>query len=60
VIVFKICIEIRMAGADRSVITSLLALQDAGCDNSDVLNHCREPGEHVRGCFVVDLILWKS
>jgi len=30
------------------------ALQDAGCDNDDVLNHCRQPGEHVRGCWVVD------
>jgi hypothetical protein len=33
------------------------ALQDAGCDNEDVLDHCREPGEHVRGCWVVDLLL---
>lgn len=32
------------------------ALQDAGCDNEDVLNHCRQPGEHVRGCWVVDLL----
>lgn len=36
------------------------ALQDAGCDNNDILNHCRQPGEHVRGCWVVDLILGKS
>jgi hypothetical protein len=36
------------------------ALQDAGCDNDDILNHCRQPGEHVRGCWVVDLILGKS
>jgi len=36
------------------------ALQDAGCDSSDILNHCRQPGEHVRGCWVVDLILGKS
>jgi len=35
------------------------ALQDAGCDNEDVLNHCREPGTHVRGCWVVDLVLGK-
>ncbi len=33
------------------------ALQDAGCDNADVLGHCREPGAHVRGCWVVDLVL---
>ncbi len=32
------------------------ALQDAGCDNEDILNHCRQPGEHVRGCWVVDLV----
>jgi hypothetical protein len=32
------------------------ALQDAACDNEDVLNHCRQPGEHVRGCWVIDLL----
>ncbi|MBP3956589.1 hypothetical protein J8F10_15045 [Gemmata sp. G18] len=32
------------------------ALQDAGCDNDDILNHCRQPGEHVRGCWVVDML----
>jgi hypothetical protein len=36
------------------------ALQDAGCDNKHILTHCRQPGEHVRGCWVVDLILGKS
>jgi hypothetical protein len=36
------------------------ALQDAECDNEDILNHCRQPGEHVRGCFVVDSLLGKS
>ena len=36
------------------------ALQDAGCDNDDILNHCRQPGEHVRGCWVVDLVLGKK
>jgi hypothetical protein len=36
------------------------ALQDAGCDNEDVLGHCRGPGPHVRGCWVVDLVLGKE
>jgi hypothetical protein len=36
------------------------ALEDAGCDNADILNHCRQPGEHVRGCWVVDLLLGKK
>jgi hypothetical protein len=35
------------------------ALEDAGCDNAHILNHCRSGGEHVRGCWVVDLILGK-
>jgi hypothetical protein len=33
------------------------ALQDAGCDSEEVLGHCRGPGPHVRGCWVVDLVL---
>jgi hypothetical protein len=36
------------------------ALERAGCDNAEVLAHCRQPGEHVRGCWVVDLILGKE
>lgn len=36
------------------------ALQDAGCDDADILNHCRGTGPHCRGCFVVDLILDKQ
>jgi hypothetical protein len=36
------------------------ALQDAGCDNQDILNHCRDGGPHVRGCWVVDLVLGKQ
>jgi hypothetical protein len=36
------------------------ALQDAGCENEDILNHCRQPGDHVRGCWVVDSILGKE
>jgi hypothetical protein len=33
------------------------ALEEAGCDNRAVLDHCRGPGPHARGCWVVDLIL---
>jgi len=34
------------------------ALQDAGCDNDEVLTHCRrENWEHTRGCWVIDLLL---
>jgi hypothetical protein len=33
------------------------ALQEAGCNDQHILNHCREPGRHVCGCWVVDLVL---
>ena len=36
------------------------ALQDAGCDSADILDHCRGDGPHVRGCWVADLVLGKS
>jgi hypothetical protein len=36
------------------------ALEEAGCSNQDILGHCRSGGEHVRGCWVVDLLLGKS
>ena len=36
------------------------ALEEAGCDDPDILGHCRQPGEHVRGCWVVDLLLGKE
>jgi hypothetical protein len=36
------------------------ALEDAGCDHADLLAHCRQPGEHVRGCWVVDTLLGRA
>jgi hypothetical protein len=36
------------------------ALMDAGCDDEQIISHCRGPGPHVRGCWVVDLILSKD
>lgn len=46
---------------DSSVMPILAdALQDAVCENDDILNHCRGPGPHVRGCWLVDLVLGKE
>lgn len=47
---------------DFSVMPILAdALQDAGCDNDDILTHCRDTSQtHVRGCWVVDLVLGKG
>lgn len=36
------------------------ALEEAGCTDADILAHCRGPGPHVRGCWVVDLLLNKE
>jgi hypothetical protein len=37
------------------------ALLDAGCDNEEILQHCREQGAvHARGCWVIDLLLRNS
>ena len=36
------------------------ALMDAGCDDEEALSHCRSSGPHVRGCWLVDLLLGKS
>lgn len=36
------------------------ALIDAGCANTDILEHCRSGGPHVRGCWVLDLLLGKE
>jgi hypothetical protein len=36
------------------------ALEEAGCTDADILGHCRGGGEHVRGCWVVDLLLGKG
>jgi hypothetical protein len=36
------------------------ALEEAGCDSAELLAHCRAPGPHVRGCWLVDLVLGKE
>lgn len=36
------------------------ALEEAGCRDTEVLDHLRGPGPHVRGCWPVDLCLGKS
>ncbi len=35
------------------------ALEDAGCDEVELLDHLRHPGPHVRGCWALDLLLGK-
>jgi hypothetical protein len=32
------------------------ALEEAGCSDPDLLAHCRQGGEHLPGCWAVDLL----
>jgi hypothetical protein len=36
------------------------ALEEAGCEDADILTHLRGSGPHVRGCHVLDLLLSKD
>ena len=36
------------------------ALEDAGCDAVELLNHLRGPGPHARGCWAVDAVLGRE
>jgi hypothetical protein len=36
------------------------AMEDAGCIVAPILEHCRGPGLHSRGCRVLDALLAKS
>jgi hypothetical protein len=37
------------------------ALEEAGCTDPDILSHCREEGAvHVRGCWVIDILVGKE
>ena len=44
--------------ADLPVLAD--ALEEAGCQDQDILGHCRSESEHVRGCWVIDLLLGKN
>jgi pSer/pThr/pTyr-binding forkhead associated (FHA) protein len=35
-------------------------LEEASCTQAEILSHLREPGEHVKGCWVLDLIRGKT
>lgn len=35
------------------------ALEEAGCQDREMLDHCRQGAQHVRGCWVLDLLLGK-
>jgi hypothetical protein len=36
------------------------ALEDAGCVDPTILDHCRRPGEHAVGCWLIDAVLGRA
>jgi hypothetical protein len=40
---------------DMPLVADVLAR--VGCTDADILSHCRTPGVHVRGCWVLDVLL---
>jgi hypothetical protein len=36
------------------------ALEEAGCTCAELLDHLRDPGPHVRGCWAVDAVLTRA
>lgn len=48
---------VRGAGSSADLAVLADALEDAGCDHPDLLAHLRGGGEHLRGCWAVDLLL---
>jgi hypothetical protein len=36
------------------------ALEEAGCTDSDMLNHCRKEHRHIKGCWVLDMLLGRN
>lgn len=45
---------------DTRLLVLADALEEAGCPGTDLLDHLRSAGPHVRGCWVVDLIQARS
>jgi hypothetical protein len=35
-------------------------LEEAGCGDAALLAHCRGPGPHAHGCFVVDALTGRA
>lgn len=56
-LVGKMAENIYASGSFHELAILADALEDAGCTNSDILEHCRGPGPHIRGCWVLDLFI---
>jgi hypothetical protein len=44
--------------ADMPILGDML--EEAGCAQSAILDHCRQQGEHALGCWALDTILGRG
>lgn len=54
---FRIAQHIRQEGAFEQLAILADALEESGCDNTEILNHCRASARHQQTCWVVELLL---
>jgi hypothetical protein len=59
-----VVLELARCAYDRRDFTCLPLLADtlakSGCTDDGILDHCRQARQHVRGCWVIDLLLRKG
>jgi hypothetical protein len=55
--VLKLATTIYEHGAFERMPELASALAEAGCTNDAILQHCRNPGPHARGCWALDVLL---
>jgi hypothetical protein len=58
--VLALAIGIYQVGAFGLMPILADAFQNAACQDDRILTHCRGPGPHALGCWVVDLVLGKE
>ena len=56
----RIAQRIRDEGAFELLPILADALQEAGCDNAEILAHCRASASHQQTCWVIELLLGPS
>ena len=56
-IVRKIAKSISLDGSFDNLSILADALEESGCNDADILNHCRKPGQHLWRCWVVETII---
>lgn len=58
-LIVKLAQQMYAEGAFTDMPILADALEDAGCTEASILTHCRSGGMHVRGCWVIELLLEK-